>query len=265
MSVIVKDCVVLVTGSSSGLGKEIAYEYAKRGAIVALHGRDEQKLKEVKRSIEKINGIVDYFISDLSNDGESEKLLLAIKNKFRKHISILVNSAGIAILGNVVDIPIEQYKYIINLNLVVPITLSKLVLPEMIEKGGVILNITSGVGVIGMPTLSAYSLSKAAFSAFSESLYFETRKSKVDVVLVSPGLMETNFAGNITLFGEVGDNFSDGKFVHPSYMAKKIIQQVHVNKNFINYSRSRIVGVLKYCAPYVLRKIIEYKSKKLSK
>ena len=253
--------VVLVTGSSSGMGKEIALSFAKQGALVALHGRDEERLLNVSKQIKEIQGTSHIFPYDLSIIGNAEKLYLDVVSTFNKNISILVNSAGLAIHGNIINIPTKKYHEIINVNVVAPIELTKLVLANMHQSEGRIINITSGIGVVGMPGISAYSLTKAAFTAFSESLYFETLGTNIDVVTISPGLVNTPFAKNMEQYGEIKEKFTEGYKVSPKYIADIVTDQSTRRRKFFDYSSSRLVGILKYCTPSLLRKIIVMKTR----
>jgi len=257
----IKNKVALVTGSSSGIGEEIAVAYANQGALIALHGRNEEKLLNVKRRVDETRGTSHIFNYDLSIIGNAEKLYLDVIKIFNKNISILVNNAGFGIHGDIVNIPFDKYQEIINVNVITPIQLTKNVLPDMLKHGGKIINITSGIGVIGMPGISAYSLTKSAFTAFSESLFFETQGTKVDVISISPGLVNTFFADNIAQYGNIKEKLAEGSKRSPKDIAKLVLKMSATRNGFLDLSRSRLIGILKYCLPSLLHKIIIMKTR----
>ena len=165
------------------------------GASIALTGRNENELISLNKKLKDLNINSHFFSHDLSKLDSIDKLVKQIEDYFNNSIDILINSAGNAILGLVENIPLSALKENMELNFFAPFVLSKLLIPNMKKKGfGQIINLSSGVGKRGLPGVSSYSSSKFALSGFSESLRVELMSFNIDVILFSPGLVDSKFA-----------------------------------------------------------------------
>ena len=183
---------VLITGASSGIGKELAKEFAKKNYELVLIARSEDKLIELKDNIEKEYNIkVHYYVSDLSNPDKC----LEVYEKY-KDIDILINNAGLGDFGVFSDTKIEKDLSIINTNITGLHILTKLYLKNMKNNNsGKILNVASIAGFMPGPLMATYYASKNYVVRLSEAIKEELRreKSKVQISILCPGPVKTNF------------------------------------------------------------------------
>ncbi len=187
-----KDKIILLTGASSGIGEALAYEMAKRGAIVGLLARREEKLKVICDKIEKSGGKARVLAADV----REKKAVFAAAEKLRDEfgkIDILIANAGIG--GNnreTREFQAEAVTKVIEINLIGAVNSVAAVLPEMLKrKNGQIAAVSSLAGFRGLPKSAAYSASKAGMTAFFESLRLDVQHEKIDVTIIQPGFIKT--------------------------------------------------------------------------
>lgn len=187
--------VILVTGASHGIGKEIAKLLAENGhAVIANYNKSESKALELK---EKYNNI-EIFKADVSNRCEVKKMVDFCQKKYGK-IDVLINNAGISSFGLFTDITDNEWSNVINTNLYSAFCVSQEVLPIMIsQKDGCIINISSIWGLVGASCETLYSISKAGIDALTKSLAKELGPSNIRVNSIAPGLIDTNMNKNIS-------------------------------------------------------------------
>ena len=181
----------LVTGASSGIGRDIAKELAKKGYDLILVARDEEKLNKVKNELEKENIRVETIIMDLSSEENCKEL-----HKRAKNVDILVNNAGFGDCGNFTKTDLEKEIKMIKTNITAYHILTKLYLTEMKKKNsGTILNVASIAGFMPGPLMATYYATKAYIVRLSESIREELKKekSKVQISILCPGPVATNF------------------------------------------------------------------------
>lgn len=252
-----KNKLILLTGGSSGLGKELLFLFIKEGAQVALVGRDKDKLLNIEK---KYRGKTKHFIFNLESYKNFGKIVEEIQIKFNKNIDVIVNAAGIAILGSVKDVPIEEFNKIINVNFLSPVNIIKETL-NYSNSLKIIINISSGVGYYSLPNSSPYSSSKSALNAITESLRLELDKKNIHVFQINPGLINTNFKKNIIKYGKFNNDYTKGNYNNPTIIALRILRDIKRGKKIINYSyRLKIFKILYTVAPtmtiYLLKKFL---------
>lgn len=187
----------LVTGASSGLGLELAKCFAKDKVNVVLVARREDRLKSICEELKGQYGIdAQYFGYDLSSIENVKALVRDLENKNLK-IDYLVNNAGMGCFGTFVERSTEEILQMINLNITSLVALTRLLLPNMLErKSGHILNIGSTGGFQPGPFFSTYYATKAFVNSFSEAMTEELKGTGVQVTLSCPGPTATEF-GNV--------------------------------------------------------------------
>lgn len=189
----------LITGGSRGLGKAVAVAFAKEGIDVAITGRNEQLLKEVKKEIEAFGVAASYAVFDVSDFNEVQKGIQQILNDFGK-IDILVNNAGIAKFGTFLEMSPEDFGDIIQTNVMGMYYVTKAILPQMVALNeGDIFNVSSTAGLAGNATTSAYSASKFAVIGMSESLMKEVRKNNIRVTTLTPSTIASDMSMELGL------------------------------------------------------------------
>jgi dehydrogenase/reductase SDR family member 7B len=257
-----KNKIVLITGASSGIGRACAFEFGRLGAFIALTGRNEDELTNLNKSLNALNINSHFFMCDLLELDSINALINQVENYFNNSVDILINSAGNAVLGLVENIPINALKENMTLNFFAPYVLSKLVMPGMKKKNfGQIINLSSGVGKRGLPGTSSYSSSKFALNGFSESLRVELMHYNIDVIIFSPGLVDSEFSSNLTLFGDLKNKFTDGRALKPEVVALHIANASKRRKREVTLSYKTKIGVfLNFFFPSILDK---YLTKKL--
>ncbi|CAH2051675.1 unnamed protein product, partial [Iphiclides podalirius] len=193
-----KDKVVIVTGSSSGIGASTAIEFAKDGAHVVIVGRNESKLENVREKIEKYVKKPLVIKADVSKEADGKKIVKETIEKFGR-IDVLVNNAGIC---ETVDITsenfMEGYDRIINVNLRGVVYITHLAIPHLIKSKGNIINISSvaGTNTVGVPDFIAYNVSKAGLNHFTRCAALKLASYGVRVNTISPGPVRTDIGNN---------------------------------------------------------------------
>ncbi len=184
--------VVIVTGASRGIGREIAKELAKKEyTVIANYNKSEEESIELKEELEKENTKIDIFKADISKRNEAQKLVEYTINKYGK-IDVLINNAGISQIKEFTQITDGDWNNMINTNLNSVFYMSQETCKNMIHnKSGCIINISSIWGVIGASCEVHYSVSKAGIDAITKSLAKELGPSNIRVNSIAPGIINT--------------------------------------------------------------------------
>ena len=188
-----KNQVILITGASSGIGKEAAIEFAKLGANIVLVARKKDKLEQTANELKKFNTSILVFPCDVSKRDQVKEMSKIVLEKFGS-IDILVNNAGFAIYGSVSDLTIDEIESQMETNYFGMIYCTKNFLPSMLKKkSGHIVNVASVAASFGLPGIASYCASKFAMLGFSEGLKHELKGTGVGITVVSPIMVRTNF------------------------------------------------------------------------
>lgn len=184
----------LVTGASSGLGRDISRELARRGADLVLVARRADRLTEVKLGIESACHISAETISlDLSRPTAPEELCAEL-DRLGKEIDILVNNAGFGAYGRFLETELRVQEKMLSIDVLAPVRLTYLLGRRMVERGtGWIMQVASIGSFQPSPTFAAYSAAKSFILSWSEALDFELRGSGVSCTAVCPGVTDTEF------------------------------------------------------------------------
>lgn len=187
----------LITGASQGLGRQLAIDFAREGAVgIAIVARSVDLLAQVRDSIQAVapNTQVLVIDADFTKHEDIERVVATTLNEFNGRLDVLINNAstiGPSPMPYLLDYPLEDFHNVINTNLIAPFLLIKKVLPAMMENGGSIINVTSDAGVIGYPGWGAYGISKFGIEGMSQTWAAELEDSGVRVNWVDPGNMNT--------------------------------------------------------------------------
>lgn len=177
--------VVLITGGSSGIGKSIGEFLHHKGFIVYGTSRNPEKV---------INSIFPLVALDVRNV-ESIQMAVAKIIQVSGRLDIVINNAGVGITGPLEEIPTSEIKNNFETNFFGPIEVMKAVLPQMrSQKSGLIINITSIAGYMGLPYRSVYSASKGALELITEALRMEVKSMGIHITNIAPGDFATNIA-----------------------------------------------------------------------
>jgi|SRR5690606_12784497 len=220
-----KGKVAFITGAARGIGKATAIALAKEGVNVGLVARTEDTLKQVAASLEGLGVKVAYAAADVSSQLQVEAAIAALTKQLGS-ADILINNAGIASFASVMEMDPEQWKSIIDTNVLGTYYVTRAVLPQLIEKnGGDIINIASTSGLSGAATSSAYSASKFAVIGFTESLAQEVRRNNIRVTALNPSTVATDLALDLSLIKENNDS----KYMQAEDIAEVIVHQLKLN------------------------------------
>ena len=191
--------IAVITGSSSGIGLETVLALAREGYYTYATMRDITKSDKIKEIKQKENLKIDVLELDVDNENSAKTAIRQILDQ-KQRIDVLVNNAGWALWGCVEDVSINEFKAQFDTNFFSIIRLIQEVLPTIRKQGsGTIVNVSSVVGRIGFPASPAYISSKFALEGLSESLRFELAPFGVNVVIIEPGVIKTNFMKNMKM------------------------------------------------------------------
>lgn len=187
--------VLLITGASSGIGKEIAYALAPQTEQVVLVARRFERLEALAKDLSVRFGTTAFALTaDLSEPSEAERVFEKTIELTGRPPDILVNNAGVGFCGDTTEIPLEAERKMVALNVEAPFILCKLVLKTMYaRRKGVILNVASIAGFLPGPYMAAYFASKAFVLSYSEAISEEARAHGVRVLTLCPGTVDTDF------------------------------------------------------------------------
>jgi short-subunit dehydrogenase len=243
---------VLVTGASSGIGASLARRLAAAGATVGLVGRREDKLAAVLAECLPSSPASRYWVADLGDLDGAERLALEAWDTF-SGLDVLVNNAAIPMVRAAARLSAADVELAMRVNFLSPARMTLAVLPRMLERGGVIVNVSSMGGRLGIAHEAAYAASKFALCGWSESLAIDLDGTAVAVRLIEPGPIATD------IWDRPGEDRAlyDGPLEPPEVVADGIIDAI-VGDRFesylpdlsrvVEYKQSDIDGFIKMSA-----------------
>lgn len=252
--------VVWITGASSGIGEQLCHKFAQASAHLIISARSEKNLEKVKLALS------DYGVpvAILSFDLEALNTLPGRVREaiaFYGRVDILVNNAGIALKDWVTATKLEIDQKVMNINYFGPITLTKALLPHLLERNsGQLVVISSLSGKYGVPKISSYAASKHALHGFFETLRSEIANTEVCITIIIPGIIQTA----ITAHALTGDGGSFGKVdktFQKAYPADKaardIVRAVRKKQEEVFVGGTEgITLLLNRLSPWLLRRFI---------
>lgn len=245
---------VVVTGASSGIGKDVALNSAKLGANVVLIARNEEKLKEVKNECIRVGAESahhEYIIVDIS---DPKAIISGVDEIFNlvNQVDILVNAAGFGDFSSYLETDFSTVEKMFRVNVLGLMLMTRLIAEKMIpNNNGHIINIGSMAGKMTTPKSAAYAATKAAVIAFSDGLRLELKPLGIHVTTVNPGPVATNFFDVADHKGNYLESVQ--KFVlDPDRLAWDIVNSFNTNKREINRPRyMELAAVLYKLAPSI--------------
>lgn len=217
--------VAIVTGAGRGIGKAIAVALANEGVKVGLLARTEAALKEVASEVAGLGVKAAYAAVDVSSLEQVNQAIEKLTNELGT-ADILINNAGIGKFSTLLEMDPEEWKKIIDVNIMGTYHVTRAVLPQLIEKnGGDIINISSTNGLNGAATSSAYSASKFGVIGLTESLAQEVRRNNIRVTALTPSTVATELAVKTNLIAENNED----KYMQPEDIAEFIVSQLKLH------------------------------------
>jgi short-subunit dehydrogenase len=188
---------VLVTGASQGIGRSLAIVAAKRGCKVLAVARSAELLHTLKQEVQASGGTIETLEADVTSPDDRQKMLEACQQHFGG-LDVLINNAGIGATGHFMDSDPAVLRQIFEVNFFALAETIRVFLPVLkVGTTPMIVNISSVVGRRAIPARSLYASSKFAVAGFSEAIRAELSKDGIDVLVVNPGLTQTNFSQNM--------------------------------------------------------------------
>src|SRR6266478_2491651 len=230
-------CSALITGASAGIGREFARQLATRARTLVLVARREQRLNELRDELRNRNAQLDVHVRavDLCRKSQIDDLIAWLdQNKI--DIDFLINNAGLGDYGSFATSDPQRDDRIIQVNIVAPTLLTRLLLPQMVaRKRGAILNVSSSAGFLPIPGMAVYAASKAYVNSFTEALRAELRGTGVAVTALCPGPVDTEFGA----LARRSDK--DDAAPAPGFLKLPVEQIVREGLNAVDKDRARVV------------------------
>lgn len=228
------DKKIIVTGASSGIGKQLAMEIAKQNGIPIMLARTAKKLKKLQQHIQTEMNVNAYvYPVDLF---QSNNVVSVINQIFEDHKQIhgLINNAGVGIFDYIVETSQEDTERMFQLNVLTLIQLTRSLLPHLIKYNeGHIINIASQAGKISTPKSAVYAATKHAVIGFTNALRLEVATKNILVTTVNLGPVNTNFFATADPSGTYQKNV-EKYMLDPGKVAKRIVDQFFIPKREIN-------------------------------
>jgi len=240
---------VLITGTTSGLGREFARLFAQNGYNIVAVARNEALLQQQKQELERQFGVeMVYIVKDLSAENSAREVYDEIKHK-GINIDILINNAGFGSFGRYVDVDWQRQKGLASVNMLAVMQLSYLFGKDMDRRGeGKIVNIASIASFQAGPYMAMYYASKAFVRSFSEALHEEMKSSGVSVTAICPGPVATNFEKNAQMMSSA--MFTKLRVYTPEVVAAKSYRAIMNNKAVyvVGWPNKLLVFLTRFCS-----------------
>ncbi|WP_028062490.1 SDR family NAD(P)-dependent oxidoreductase [Solirubrobacter soli] len=226
----------LITGATSGIGRAIAEAYAAAGAHVAVSGRDAARGAEVVEGIRASGGRADFVAADLGASIEAVTALANAATGVLGRVDILVNNAGVYPPTQTLSLDEATFDAVIAVNVRAPVFLTQAIAGAMVERGeGVIVNVSSWIATVGVPTGALYAASKATLDQLTRSWAAELGPSGVRVNAVAPGItMTEGNAGHGDFLGEATKRFPAGRLARPEEIASAAVFLASDNASYLH-------------------------------
>jgi NAD(P)-dependent dehydrogenase (short-subunit alcohol dehydrogenase family) len=259
----------LVTGAASGIGRETALACAARGADLAICDIDDSGLKETEQHIRDLGRSVIAARVDVAS-AEAMTGFAAQVHAAVPAVDLLVNNAGVAIGASFLDTPLEEWEWILGINVRGVVHGCHAFVPRMVERGigGHVVNVASAAGFYASESLSAYSTTKFAVVGFSESLHEELARHRIGVTVICPGLINTPITRNARLHGNLGAGSQPREQMISAYQRRNYGPERVARGILSAVQRDRVVApvtpeawgiyYLKRFAPWLLRRISQF-------
>lgn len=240
---------VLITGTTSGLGREFARIFAQNGYNIVAVARNEVLLQQQKQELERQFGVeMVYIVKDLSAEDSAQEVYDEIKYK-GINIDILINNAGFGSFGRYVDVDWQRQKGLASVNMLAVMQLSYLFGKDMDRRGeGKIVNIASIASFQAGPYMAMYYASKAFVRSFSEALHEEMKSSGVLVTAICPGPVATNFEKNAQMINSA--MFTRLRVYTPEVVAARSYRAIMNNKAVyvVGWQNKLLVFLTRFCS-----------------
>jgi NAD(P)-dependent dehydrogenase (short-subunit alcohol dehydrogenase family) len=213
----------VVTGSASGLGRAIALALARQGWHILIADINREGMNETLAQVRAAGGTGEVFSCDVSRAEDVQAMAEHCFSSW-KRVDLLVNNAGVASSGLVGDIPLEDWRWIMGINLWGMIHGCHYFIPGMKAQGGGghIVNVSSAAGIACLPEMASYNVVKAGAISLSESMKTELSPFRIGVTVVCPTFFKTNLGSTLRYVDPFQKNFSEAAFQNGRLTAEQI-------------------------------------------
>jgi short-subunit dehydrogenase len=259
-----KDKVVIITGSSSGIGLATAICFAKKGAKVMLAARSFDIIQSVANDLNAAGYTVAACRTDVTIEDDCRNLIEKTLEKFG-HIHVLINNAGISMRAPFKDVDIKVLKKLFDVNFWGAVYCTKYALPHLVESHGSVVGVSSVAGFIGLPGRTGYSASKYALHGFLETLRIENLKNGLHVLVLCAGFTRSDIRKKALTADGTPQGFTpreEEKMMSPEQVARKIYRAVKHRRNYrILTLEGKMTALVKRIAPRFLEQAAYIKMK----
>ena len=250
-----KDKVVIVTGSSSGIGLATATKFAEKGAKVILAARSYDIIQSVAENLNASGFEAVAFKTDVTIENDCRNLIEKTIEKYGR-IDVLVNNAGISMRALFKDVDISVIKKLFDVNFWGAVYCTKYALPHLVKSRGSVVGVSSVAGIIGLPGRTGYSASKYALHGFLETLRIENLKNGLHVLIMCAGFTSSDIRKKALTADGTPQGFTpreEEKMMTPEQVAKKIYRAVKWRRNYrILTLEGKMTALVKRIAPRFL-------------
>jgi short-subunit dehydrogenase len=228
-----KNKVVVITGSSSGIGEACARLFASMGSKVVLAARNEQNLKDITQELNVSGFDTTYFVTDVSQENDCQQLIEKTISHYGK-LDVLINNAGISMRAILNDLDPSVIRKVMDVNFFGTVYCTKYALAHLLKTKGSVVGVSSIAGYKGLPGRCAYSASKFAMQGFLESLRLENLQKNLHVLIACPGFTASNIRNSaLNKDGQVQSESprDEQKMMYPEEVAAHIYQALNKRQN----------------------------------
>ncbi|MBM7646150.1 short-subunit dehydrogenase [Scopulibacillus daqui] len=241
-----KNRKIIITGASSGIGKEMAIIAASRGAVPILLARSLDKLQMIQRHIHHDYDIVPDIHSLDVSDSDAVRLVFNEMIEKHKDIDALINNAGFGVFDYFSEASPDDIKRMFEVNVIGLMVCTRMLVPYMLKRNrGHIINVASIAGKLATPKSTVYAASKHAVLGFTNGLRMELAKTNIHVTAVNPGPIRTNFFDIADPSGQYIANVSR-YIVEPEQVAKRVVNVIGTNTREVNIPWTMNAGARLY-------------------
>lgn len=258
-----RDRRILVTGSSSGIGRALAEQAARAGARVGLMARSREPLEQLERQLRAEGCHALALCGDVTSEADRQRVLDAMAEQWGG-LDVLINNAGVGSWGHFADSSEAILRQVMEVNYFAPAEMIRLAIPLLTEgREPAVVNVASMCGRLGMPAWSEYSASKFALCGLTEALRGELARFDIDVLLVLPGLTASDYQQHlIRKDGRAAIEFDKG--MPPEKVAAQILKSLRKSKaETVVGSDARWMLRVNRFFPRLVRTLLARKVKKL--
>ena len=216
----------IITGSTKGIGKDIAYTLASHGYRLVINSRNQKDVDKVTREISNDYDVdIVGIAADVTKSDQVNHMIKQTLEKFGR-IDVLVNNAGVLVVKSVINTSEKEWNDVLDINLKGIFLCTKAVLPSMIsQNSGCIVNISSGAGKSGFADLAAYCSSKFGVVGFGESVAQEVSENNIRVVTICPGAVATDM--QLQFMGKQEYESRKDSMIQPNQVSSKVLDAIN--------------------------------------